>query len=405
MTYDALIVGAGPAGCAAAYDLAAAGRRVLLLDHRRFPRTKPCAGGITVKTIRRLRYSITPVIREVCTDVVLGKRFELTTTLHGRVPLCAMTVRSEFDAYCLERTLERGAEFAVLPHLGNIVERDDHVVVETSDGSLRARYLIGADGANSAVRRLVPGLGPVERGFAVEAQIFTDNPPAAMEFDFGVVQFGYGWLFPKRDHVNIGLYTNEPTVHLSRARLAEYARAKTGAVELQHVVGHHIGLKGWNAGVVSARVALVGDAAGLVDPLLGEGIHNAVASGQAAAAAIQSSIARGFSLRASYAHQLKPTLQDLRISYRDAARFYRNLERGYSALTSRVVRSALLKGYASGLTFSSTRRWFFVLPLLPVRSRTTLQSLGPLHDGTWTSPNAAQRGGSGLSVKDRSPDW
>jgi flavin-dependent dehydrogenase len=45
---------------------------------------------------------------------------------------------------------------------------------------------------------------PVERGFAVEAQIFTDNPPA-MEFDFGVVQFGYGWLFPKRDHVNIGV--------------------------------------------------------------------------------------------------------------------------------------------------------------------------------------------------------
>ena len=374
MIYDALIVGAGPAGCAAAYDLAAAGRRVLLVDHRGFPRTKPCAGGITVKTIRRLRYSITPVIREVCTDIVLGKRLELTTTSHGRDPLCAMTVRREFDAYCLQRTMERGVEFAVLPHLDNIVERDDQVVVETSDGSLRAQYLIGADGANSAVRRLVPGLGPVERGFAIEAQIFTDNPPA-MEFDFGVVQFGYGWLFPKRDHVNIGLYTNEPTVRLTRAGLTEYARARTGVVYLQHVVGHHIGLKGWNAEVASARVALVGDAAGLVDPLLGEGIHNAVASGQAAAAAIQSSIETGFNLRATYAHHLEPTLQDLRISYRDAARFYDNLERGYSLLTSRVVRSALLKGYARGLTFSTTRRWFFVLPLLPLRPRTALQSL------------------------------
>jgi geranylgeranyl reductase family protein len=375
MTYDALIVGAGPAGCAAAYDLAAAGCRVLLVDHRRFPRTKPCAGGITVKTIRRLRYSITPMIREVCTDLVLGKRLDLSTTLHGRDPLCAMTVRSEFDAYCLERTIERGADFAVLPHLDNIVERDDQVVVETNDGSLSARYLIGADGANSVVRRLVPGLGPVERGFAIEGQIFTENPPA-MEFDFGVVQFGYGWLFPKRDHVNIGLYTNEPTVRLSRAGLAEYARAKTGAADLQHVVGHHIGLKGWNAGVATARVALVGDAAGLVDPLLGEGIHNAVASGQAAAAAIQSSIETGFDLRATYAQQLKPILQDLRISYRDADRFYHNLERGYRALTSRVVRSALLKGYACGLTFSTTRRWFFVLPFLPVRPGKFLQSSG-----------------------------
>jgi geranylgeranyl reductase family protein len=375
MTYDALIVGAGPAGCAAAYDLAAAGRRVLLVDHRRFPRTKPCAGGITVKTIRRLHYSIRPVIREVCTDLVLGKRFDVSTTLRGRDPLCAMTVRSEFDAYCLERTIERGADFAVLRNLDTIVERDDQVVVETSDGSLGARYLIGADGANSVVRRIVPGLGPVERGFAIEAQIFTDNPPV-MEFDFGVVQFGYGWLFPKRDHVNIGLYTNEPTVRLSRAGLAEYARAKMGATDLHHVVGHHTGLKGWTAGVATARVALVGDAAGLVDPLLGEGIHNAVASGQAAAAAIQSSIETGFDLRATYAQQLKPILQDLRISYRDAARFYHNLDRGYRALTSHVVRSALLKGYACGLTFSATRRWFFVLPFLPVRPRTSLQSSG-----------------------------
>jgi geranylgeranyl reductase family protein len=371
MKYDALIVGAGPAGCAAAYDLAAAGRRVLLVDHRAFPRTKPCAGGITVKTLRRLRYSITPVMREICTDVVLGKRLEASKTLHGRDPLCAMTVRREFDAFCLERTVERGVDFAVLPRLDGIVERDDHVVVETRDGPLSAHYLIGADGANSAVRRLVPGLGPVERGFAIEGQVITDNPPA-MEFDFGIVDFGYGWLFPKRDHVNVGLYTNTPTVRPSRAALAEYASAKTGFAELQHVVGHHIGLRGWDAELASARIALVGDAAGLVDPLLGEGIHNAVASGQAVAAAIHTSLQTGLGLRATYAHQLKPILRDVRVGYRDAARFYANVERGYRLLTSPVVHSGLMQGYARGLTHSATRRCFFLLPLLPVRPRNVL---------------------------------
>jgi hypothetical protein len=81
-------------------------------------------------------------------------------------------------------------------------------------------------------------------------------------------------------------------------------------------------------------------------------------------------------LRETYAQQLKPILQDLRISYRDAARFYHNVECGYRALTSHVVRSALLKGYARGLTFSATRRWFFLLPFLPVRPRTSLQPSG-----------------------------
>ena len=63
--YDAIIVGAGPSGCAAAYDLAAAGSSVLLLDKRSFPRVKPCAGALTIKTVRALRYRVDPVVRSV----------------------------------------------------------------------------------------------------------------------------------------------------------------------------------------------------------------------------------------------------------------------------------------------------------------------------------------------------
>jgi geranylgeranyl reductase family protein len=375
ITHDVIVVGAGPAGAAAAYDLAAAGKRVLLIDRRRFPRTKPCAGGLTIKTLRRLRYSIAPVIRQVCADLVVSKRLETTSTFRGGRPICAMTVREQFDQYCLQRTIERGAEFRVISHIDAIVEEPHIVTVHTTSGNLQASYVIGADGANSVVARLVAGFGNVERGFAIEAQLPTSTPPP-MEFDFGAVEFGYGWLFPKRDHVNVGLYTNSPTVKPGRAALAEYARAKIGRADLQHVVGHHVGLRSRGERLATGRVALVGDAAGLVDPLLGEGIHNAIASGQAAAAAIAHAVT-GEPLTSTYTRQLRPVLDDLRASHRAATRFYQDLEFGYRALTSPLVRFALMAGYARGMTFSEAKRWFFALPFLPARPARVLDEFQP----------------------------
>ena len=73
--WDAIIVGAGPAGCAAAYDLGKGGWKVLLVDRFHFPRTKACAGALTMKAVGALRYPIQPVVRNVCTRLVMGKGF------------------------------------------------------------------------------------------------------------------------------------------------------------------------------------------------------------------------------------------------------------------------------------------------------------------------------------------
>jgi geranylgeranyl reductase family protein len=372
MTYDVVVIGAGPAGCAAAYDLSAAGRSVLLVDQREFPRVKACAGGVTVKALRALRYSIAPVIREVCSTMVVARDYDASRTFTGTEPLCAMTVRADFDHYCLQQTVARGAHFRVAKKVAAIAEDDSAVTVTLDDDVIRARFLIGADGVNSRVRQLL-GARPPVRGFALEACVDTGGAsPPPMEFQFGVVEFGYGWLFPKGDHVNVGLYTNDPSVRISREAVTAFARRKLGTDRLEGFVGHHIGLEGYLNPQPWQRVFLVGDAAGLVDPLMGEGIYYAIVSGQAAARAIRESTPSASTTKAGFERLMQPIARDLASAFRTTRMFYRNLRWGFRMLTFPPSEFALMRGTAAGLTFSQSKHWFF---LAPFRKAPTVPSI------------------------------
>jgi geranylgeranyl reductase family protein len=361
MGYDAIVVGAGPAGCAAAYDLVARGRRVLILDRRSFPRHKACAGGLTIKALRALRYSVLPVIRQVCTDLVVARQSAARRTLHGPDPICAMTVRDELDDYCLDRTREHGADFRVVPRLRAITESSASVAVETSLGAFDAPFLIAADGAHGSVRQLVPGLGTAALGFAIEGLLPLDAMPP-MEFDFGAVPDGYGWVFPKGDHVNVGLCTMSAGRSIGQAELAAYAARILGGAAPSHVTGQYIGFGGWTNACATERILVVGDAAGLADPLLAEGIYNAVVSGQAAASAVDAALATGRRAAAVFAECMAPILADLRSCWRDARAFYGHLTLGYAALGFPLTRYTLMKGYACGLTYGASKRRFALLP-------------------------------------------
>src|SRR5829696_1562696 len=109
--FDALVVGAGPAGSTAAFRLARAGARVLLIDKARFPRDKPCGGGLTYRAVRLLPFSVDPVVEEEVDIFELGlgyrRRFERRT----RQPLVVMTQRRRLDAFLVEQAQEAGAEF------------------------------------------------------------------------------------------------------------------------------------------------------------------------------------------------------------------------------------------------------------------------------------------------------
>ena len=374
---DILIAGAGPAGCAAAYDLAQAGKHVILLDKRSFPRHKACACGLTRKTLKALRYSVDPVIERVCHEIVLqeAKADAPDVRVKTRNPICAMAVRERFDDFCLQQTLlaaRQGGSIELrkidrilaLRELPDFIELD----VDTTRGTetLRAAILLGADGSNGQTRRLIQQKPSDEDGFALEATVpYTALPatlpngaqPHDLVFDFAPLPGGYGWLFPKADHINIGVGAFAPATgashaqlkQVTRALLLDYAQKKLGVTTLAHITGQQLCMGG-HTYVPRGRVLLVGDAAGLVDPLTGEGIHSAIVSGQAAAAAIlECDLSADPNIAAAYARHLAPLQKTLTFSHRAARAFYAQPERGFKAMRLPFMRSLILKTYADGL--------------------------------------------------------
>ena len=348
--WDAIVVGAGPAGCAAAYDLAAAGQAVLLLDRSEFPRLKACAGGLTSKAVRALRYPIEPVVRETVHRVQLVGEGALACALQSRSPICVMTVRAELDEFCLRTTMAAGADFRRIAAVREIVRRGDEVQLVAGSETYRARFLIGADGASGQVRRLCGAQAGLVRGFALEVKTAKPEREVELTFDFAPVRDGYAWIFPKKDHLNVGLYVQSAGAGVTRERLLQYIEEKLGVAVLEGVTGQYLGVGAGEDDVqpdLRDRVFLVGDAGGFVDALTGEGIYGAVVSGQAAAQAVLAKDAELF--RRSVADYRKT----LSFSLRAAAAFYANPARGFRAMRLPLVRSVLVKTYTNGLDVKS----------------------------------------------------
>ncbi len=267
-SYDVAIVGGGPAGSTAAYRLATAGASVLLIDKAKFPRDKPCGGGVTGRAARLLPFSIEPVVEDVVDRLECGLRYRHRFTRRTRAPLAYMTQRKRLDHFLLHKAAEAGAEV-----------REG----ETADArELDARIVIGADGCNGASAKQLGLAEQVEHGVALEANDPYDARYAgAMVLEIAVIRGGYGWIFAKGDHINVGGGGNGeegPKLRAELQRMCEAYGIDPDAA--QDTRGYRLPMRLTATRLARGTTAVIGDAAGLVDPLSADGMYEAILSAQ-----------------------------------------------------------------------------------------------------------------------------
>ncbi len=325
--YDVIVIGAGPSGSYSAYLMAKQGLNVLLCDKASFPREKTCGGGISQKTVDLLEFDITPVVERRLQGAWLtyANRDTVVKDLGSRSGVAVL--RSTFDGLIIEKARGAGAEFRPLCSFESARREGDTIEVVTTGGKFRTKYLVGADGVFSRVRTSFFGRDVVAYAPAVEAWIYVpqrviDSYEDRVLFDFGGMPRGYGWIFPKRDHLNVGVYSifgsRDINADLRRFIATYPSLAEYDSIEFR---GHAIPLKNRKNAYQDGNVWLVGDAAGFAESFYGEGIYFGLRSAVIAARAMSGVFDRHRD--GSYAECIEEELvSDLRYSELNARLFF-----------------------------------------------------------------------------------
>jgi geranylgeranyl reductase family protein len=376
--FDLLIVGAGPAGSNAASVALDAGLRVAQLDSAAFPRVKPCAGGITMKAARSLRYpldaSVCHSFREIEFNLWGRRRNRFA---HPGVVLRTVC-RPDFDNRLVLANLPR-RNFTFMdrcPVLG--AGYDGRFVVRTRAGNVSGRQLIAADGAYSIVNRVFRIAAPRTLATAVEINLPRTGretlPNDVPCFDFGAVERGHGWVFPKGNHWSVGLYTLAPRVPGIREHLRSYIRSKglvCGDAFPDGMEAFRIPVGGFQLRAPDCPVYVVGDAGGFADALTGEGIYAALESGRLAGRSAVDVACGRHRHHVYYRRLWRRVLWDTALSFGIASRLFQDVERGMTFLEHTLAWRPLIEGAARGATMGEsivtsaallTRSWARSLP-------------------------------------------
>jgi geranylgeranyl reductase family protein len=292
MGYDAIVVGAGPAGSTLARLLATQGVGVLLLDRARFPRDKPCGGGVTVRAASQLDIDLAPVTERTIFAARFTYRLGKAFRHQSGQPLTYMTQRRRLDLFLAERAAAAGAQFHDGEPVRAVEIEERAVTVRTDRGHYTATALAGADGANGIVGRSTGAAPRMDLPVGLKGNVPLEKQVErrwedTVALDLGSLPGGYGWVFPKGDHLNVGVGAwRHFGPHLRRRLAALCQRYRLPGDRLSDMRGHRLPLRRPGSPIAHGPVLTLGDAAGLVDPLSGEGIHTAFLSAGLAAEAV-----------------------------------------------------------------------------------------------------------------------
>ena len=292
--YDVVIIGGGPAGATAAHDLARQGRDVLLID--RDGRIKPCGGAIPTKAISEFDIPASQLKARIGAARIISPSGKKVSMEIGDIGFVGMVDRDLFDPFLRKRAEKAGAGlmYGTFKTLHYNPDGDvDLTIVRKEDGEeikLTARTVIGADGANSAVRRMV--FGPDVRPpyvFAYHEIVKSPQTPDPGKFDANrcdVVYDGeispdfYGWVFPHGEHTSIGCGSAHKGHSLKEATRKLREDAGLADAETIREEGAPLPLEPMRRWDDGKRVVLAGDSAGVVAPSSGEGIYYAMLTGR-----------------------------------------------------------------------------------------------------------------------------